>query len=225
MIRAAMQAGSGLFEAIRGGDREMVRGVLAADPAAAGGRNAEGLSAVLYALYRGQAEIADELLAVRPELDAFDAAAAGDTARLAELVEGDAGLANAYASDGFTPLHLAVFFGRLNAARLLLERGAEVNAVARNAMRVMPLHSAVAGGHLAICELLLEHGAEVNARQHEGWTPLHGAAEHGDGELVDTLLREGADPKARMDGGETAADTAAKAGHAELAARLRSERG
>jgi ankyrin repeat protein len=211
-----------LFAAIHDGDREALHRALAADPAALQTRNAQGISAVLYALYRGQAEIAKEIMDARPALDVFDAAGVGDTHRLGELLDSDPALVKTYASDGFTALHLAVFFGRHEAARLLLERGADVNAVARNEMRVMPLHSAVAGGHREICELLLQHGAEVNARQHEGWTPLHGAAEHGDDELVDMLLVSGADPTARMDRGQTPADTAAEAGHAELAARLRS---
>jgi ankyrin repeat protein len=209
-----------IFEAVQSGDVDAVRQALADDPAAAEQRDDKGLSLLLFALYRDRAEIVDTILGAGPDLDVFDAAALGQADRLEAMLRADPTLANAFASDGFTPLHLAVFFGHPEAARLLLEMGAEVNAVARNVMRVMPLHSAVAGRNQAACGLLIAHGADVNARQHEGWTPLHGAAEHGDEELVDMLLAQGADPEAPMDRGQTAADTAAAAGHASLARRL-----
>ena len=50
--------------------------------------------------------------------------------------------------DGFTPLHLAAFFGRLEAAALLVDRGADLEAPSRNPRfpSVRPLHSAIAGG-------------------------------------------------------------------------------
>lgn len=68
--------------------------------------------------------MADVLLEAGPELDVFDAAAA-DVDRLTELLDGDERLAGAWSEDGFTPLHLASFFSRGAAVRLLLDRGAE----------------------------------------------------------------------------------------------------
>ena len=211
-----------LFRAVKDDDRETVRRLLAADPALAGARNAKQLSIVLYALYHGRKEVLELLLAGGPRLDVFDAAAAGRTERLAELLDGDPSLLNRFSADGFTPLHLAVFFGHPDATRVLLDRGADVNPVSRNDMRVMPLHSAIAGRDTESSRLLVEHGADVNAASHEGWRPLHGAAEHGEAALVQLLLSAGADPNARMDAGETPAETAARAGHAQLAELLRS---
>ena len=211
-----------LFRAVRDDDRETVGRLLGADPALAGARNAKQLSAVLYALYHGRKEVVELLLAAGPQLDVFDAAAAGQTKPLAELLDANPSLLNAYSADGFTSLHLAVFFRRPEVTRLLLDRGAEVNLVSRNDMRVMPLHSAIAGRDTESSRLLVEHGADVNAASHEGWRPLHGAADHGDATLVQLLLAAGADPNARTDAGETPADTAARAGHAQLAELLRS---
>src|SRR6266545_267770 len=102
------------------------------------------MSELLEAIYRGDQARADELLASDPELDVFEAAAAGKTERLRELLDEDPSVANAWASDGFQPLGLAGFFGQTAAVRLLLERGAEVNSASQNEMQVMPLHSAVA---------------------------------------------------------------------------------
>ena len=104
------------------------------------------MSELLQAIYRGDRARADELLAVDPELDVFEAAAVGRTERLGELLDEDPSLANAWAEDGFQPLGLASFFGHVDAARFLVEHGAEVNSASRNDLKVMPLHSAAATG-------------------------------------------------------------------------------
>ena len=102
------------------------------------------MSEVLQAIYQRDQARVDELLAREPELDVFEAAAVGRTERLRELLDDDPALANAWAEDGFQPLGLASFFGHVDAARLLVERGAEVNSASRNDFKVMPLHSAAA---------------------------------------------------------------------------------
>ena len=93
------------------------------------------MSELLQAIYRGDLARADELLASDPELDVFEAAAVGRTERLGELLDGDSSLANAWAEDGFQPLGLASFFGHVDAARFLVEHGAEVNSASRNDLR------------------------------------------------------------------------------------------
>src|SRR5215218_10241652 len=104
------------------------------------------MSDLLQAVYRGDQARVDELLAADPELDVFEAAAVGQADRMRELLDEGPGLANAWAEDGFQPLGLACFFGHLEAARLLVERGAEVDSASRNDFKVMPLHSAAATG-------------------------------------------------------------------------------
>jgi uncharacterized protein len=206
-----------IFEAIRSGDKVEVERLIRKNPSVAVTRNEQGVSAVLFARYMFKLDILDALLATGPELDVFEAAALGRTERVAELLDADAALAGGFARDGFTALQLASFFGHPETARLLLARGAEVNAVARNGMAIMPLHAAVAGKHHEVVEALLAAGANVNARQEGGWTPLHEAGQHGDRRLVDMLLAAGADPSLGREGGETPADTAAAHGHTEIA--------
>jgi len=166
------------------------------------------VSELMNALYQRQADEVDRLLAADPELDLFEAAALGRTERLAELAA-DVG---ARAPDGFSALHLACFFGQLEAARLLIERGAEVNLSADNPTQVFPLHSAAAGRSVEIVSLLLEHGAEANARQHGGWTALQAAVMHDDAAMAGILLDGGANPDQAADddgpltgGGQTGA--------------------
>jgi ankyrin repeat protein len=179
------------------------------------------LSEILEAVYEGDESRVAALLAEDPELDVFEAAALGRTELLAALLDAEPGLAAAWAEDGFTPLHLAAFFRHPEAARLLVERGAAVDVVARHEqLRVTPLQSAVAARQVETAELLLSRGADANARERGGFTPLHAAAHHGDEALVELLLRHGADPGPSADDGRTAADFAREAGHEALAGRL-----
>ena len=154
------------------------------------------MSELLQAIYSGDQARADELLAANPELDVFEASAVGRAERLRELLDQDSSLANAWADDGFQPLGLASFFGHVEAARLLVERGAEVNSASRNDMKVMPLHSAAATGdpeaRYELARLLLEHGADPNAPQQDEFTPLMAADQLGDDRLRDLLVENGA---------------------------------
>jgi ankyrin repeat protein len=154
------------------------------------------MSELLQAIYQGDQARADELLATDPELDVFEAAAVGRTDRLRQLLDRDPELASAWADDGFQPLGLASFFGHVEAARLLVERGAEVNSASRNEMKVMPLHSAAATGdaetRYELAKLLLDNGADPNARQQDDYTPLMAADQHGDERLHELLVEKGA---------------------------------
>ncbi len=150
-----------------------------------------------------------------------DAAEAGDDGRVHELLQRDPGAVNEPRDDGWTPLHLAAFYGRAGVAELLLTHRADANAVSTNAMVNRPLHAAVAGRHREIVELLLRHGADPNARQHGGWTPLQGAAQHGDAAIIRALVAHGADPAARSDDGRNASDLALAGGHGEVVELLR----
>ena len=149
-----------IFDLIDAGDEDAVRELLERDPDAAGVRNAESLSAARYALYNGKADLVDPILDANPPLDVFDAAAVGRTRGLEELLEAEPELAQSWSEDGFTPLHLAAFFGQEDAARLLLDRGADPRVVSTHReIKVAPVQSAAAGGHDAIVKLLLESGA------------------------------------------------------------------
>jgi uncharacterized protein len=153
------------------------------------------MSDILEAIYRGDRDEAERLAAGR-DLDIFEASALGRTGRVSELVDAEPALANAWAGDGFQPLGLASFFGHPEAARVLVEHGAEVNSASRNPMKVMPLHSAAAaqdpGARFAIAKLLLDAGADPNARQQDDYTPLMGADQHDDARLRDLLVAHGA---------------------------------
>ena len=165
-------------------------------------------SDLLKALYSDNAERVSELLAGKPELSVFEAAALGETERLRELLDEDPSQANAFGDDGFQPLGLACFFGHVEAARLLLDRGADPNSLARNEhVQAAPLHSASASENkdeatrYELCELLLDRGADPNLEQGGGFTALDSARRNGDERLERLLLDRGARAgERRLDG-------------------------
>ena len=212
-----------VFEAIQENDVARLKELLAKEPSLAGAKDENGVSALMKARYQLRKELVDLLLAAKPELDIFEAAAMGKRERAKELVRAQPELMQAWSPDGFTALHLAAFFGQPEMVALLLKYGAVVNTTARNPMKVMPLHSAAAARNLKSVELLLEHGADVKVQQQGGWTALHAAAHHGDVAMAKMLLAHGADPKDTNDEGKTALDLAVADGHEEVARVLRGQ--
>ena len=205
-----MEAAQEIFDVVRAGDVSRLQALLATNPGLANVRNDRGHSPVLIAQYHRRPEAVAALLAAGPDLDIFDAASVGRTERVAELLDRDPSLVNAYSSDGFYPLGLAAFFAHPDTVRLLLSRGADVAQVARNPMKVQPLHAAAAGRSFEAVKLLVDAGAPVNGRQEKGWAPLHEAVRQGNAELVRYLLAHGADPKLQNDEGTSAIGLAAK---------------
>jgi len=209
------------FDLLRNNDLDGLRRLLEADATWAEAHDEHGVSLLMQALYRGRRDLAEFIASKKKSLDIFEAASLGRLDRLRDLLR-DPGAVNTRSADGFTALHFACFFGQPESARLLIESGAAVDAVAGNPMAVMPLHSAVSARNFEATRLLLEHGAPPNARQQGGWVPLHSAAQNNDQPMVDLLRRHGADAKMTNDGGKTPAMVARESGHAELAAALES---
>ncbi len=205
-----MEAAQEIFDVVRAGDVSRLQALLATNPGLANVRNDRGHSPVLIAQYHRRPEAVAALLAAGPDLDIFDAASVGRTDRVAELLDRDRSLVNAYSSDGFYPLGLAAFFAHPETVRLLLSRGADVAQVARNPMQVQPLHAAAAGRSFEAVKLLVDAGAPVNGKQEKGWAPLHEAVRQGNAEVTRYLVAHGADPKLQNDEGTSAIGLAAK---------------
>jgi uncharacterized protein len=205
-----------LVEAVKGGEAAAVARLLDEDPTLAEGREA-GVSLLLLALYYGHPAVAGVFAARRRRLDLYELSALGEAQAIRELLARSPDDAQRVAPDGYTALGLAAFFCHEQAARALLDAGADPRLPSRNAMRVAPLHSAVARRCVAIARLLLDRGADANAQQAGGFTPLHGAAANGDRAMAELLVDRGADPCMRNDDGCTASDLARARGHDGLA--------
>jgi uncharacterized protein len=181
-----------LFVSIRCGDAQAVRALLAQDPSVAKLKSEEGVSAILVCLYEWNLGMLEILLTVAPSLDIFESAALGKTARIEELLNEDRGLATCFSADGFTPLHLACFYGHRDAVACLLKWGANPSGRSRNIIAGTPVHEAANTGQSDILMMLLAHGARVNATDSNGWTALHFAASKGFTDIVETLVGVGA---------------------------------
>ena len=143
---------STIFELIEADDTAGLRELLVADPAVAAEHDEQGLSAVMRAAYR-RSEVFDAVRAANPPLDPFDRIMVGESDGLPAP--------DAWTPDGFTPLHIAAFARNTEAARKLLEAGADPNVFATATFaRVTPLGTCRFAGAAEVAELLLAHGAD-----------------------------------------------------------------
>jgi len=209
------------IDAIKAGEFERVKAMASAAPTLIDTRSRTGESAILTAVYHRQKEIVNLLVARGAALTIFEACAAGELERVERIVETDRPSVNTYSGDGWTPLHLAAFFGYPRIVELLLANGADVTARSRNQNANTPLHAALAGHHTMVAGLLLGADADVNASDAGGWRPLHIAAANNDLDSIKALIAQGADAAAANGEGRTALSFAQEKGHREAAVLLR----
>lgn len=93
-------------------------------------------------------------------------------------------------STGQTPL-ISASKGRLDAMKLLLEHGANIEAKV-DIHGFTPLHVTSVRGDLVAIKLLLEKGANIESKDKDGSTPLVLASKHGKLDSMNLLLEHGA---------------------------------
>ena len=147
---------------------------------------------------------------------------------------------------GPTPLFLACQKGDVNAARLLLEKGAEVDRATKKGSTPLgiaksrghssivtlleehldlkfPLHAAARTGDVDVMTHLLDGGAEIDAKK-DGATPLFVACEGGIVNAARLLLEKGADVNRALENGATPLSAAKSQGNASIVALLEAHR-
>ena len=222
-VTAVVTSSRQLETAVKQGDIDQVRTILAENPDLVNATDQRSLPLILTALYVQQSASAKALIEAGAYLSIHSAAAVGDLDRVQTLIEGWSGWLNAVGLDGFTPLHLAAYFGQEEAAIWLIENGADVKAIAQNQMGISATHAAAACGAHPILAALLAHGADVDAQQQGGYTILHQAAHRNDIEMLNLCFQYGANGMLANDTGQTALDIAREDGHHEAIARVEKE--
>lgn len=192
-----------LIEFIKTGDNRQLADKLQRDPSLSENKTEQGISLLQFAAYCRNDAAIRLLKQYKSHLDIFEAAALGETDIVNAHLNENEGLLSDFSADGFTVLGLAAFFGHLDLALDLLEKGADPNVSSRNEFKVSPLHSACATSNLKMAELLIQKGADVNAKQMHGVTPIHSAAHNGQTALVQLLIDNNAEINAIMDNGQT----------------------
>ena len=234
-----------LVEALKTGDHETAL-ELARHKDAAAAAEADGTTALHWAVRQDDLEVTDRLLGAGADVAAANrygitpihlAAVNGNAAMLKRLLDAGADV-NTVGKDGETTLMTAARAGHVDAARLLIERGATVDA--REAWHGQTaLMWAAAQGHPAMLGVLLEHGADVNARSTtEEWerqitaeprdkwlppgglTPLLFAAREGCLDCIPVLIEAGADPSGTTPDGISPVVIALINGHYDVAGAL-----
>jgi ankyrin repeat protein len=141
-----------IFDLIDAGDAAGLRELLTREPGAAAATDQQGLSAIMRARYRGS-EVFDAVRAADPPLGPFDRIVVGESIGLPGPDD--------WTPDGFTALHIAAFVDNVDAARKLLDAGADPNVYATASFaRVTPLGTCRFANADRVRELLLERGAD-----------------------------------------------------------------
>jgi N-acyl-D-amino-acid deacylase len=147
-----------------------------------------------------------------------------DTATVRRLLDAAADIHTPDTFIGLNPLINASGNRNLEAVKLLLAKGANVNAVSltENLPRIQtgivefggwtPLLMAVPFGPPEMIRTLIDAGAKVNVQDYRGFTPLMLAVAHDrpDVEIAKLLLARQADPRPKTREGETAVEWASK---------------
>ena len=225
---AAAPADLPLIEAVRAGDREQVRALIASD-VDVNAADADGATPLHWAAFDDEVAIGRALIEAGAHVDAvtrFGAtsiALAAENASVAFLtVLLDAGADPDWATpEGETLLMTVARTGRTDAVRLLLERGADPNR-AESWRGQTALMWASTENRLEVAAALLAAGADVHERSTGslGFSPLLFAVRAGHLEMTRRLLDAGANPDETLLDGTSAVVLATKNGHYELGAVL-----
>ncbi|GIN72771.1 hypothetical protein J14TS2_32460 [Bacillus sp. J14TS2] len=158
--------------------------------------------------------------------DVFRLIETNDVPALETALIANSSFANIENEQGITSLGFATHLGNKQAAQLLLDFNADVNAVSHSKIDYIPsntaLHAAIAGARdIEIIELLLKNNANPDIVDSNGYTVLHTAVFHDNNqEIVRLLIEHGATIDAKINDGKTAIDIAKEQGNNQVAEQL-----
>ncbi len=121
----------------------------------------------------------------------------------------------------WTPLHHAAYWGEISVVKLLIDKGANVDAKAKQGST--PLMVALENGKTEVAKMLIEYNADIEAVKNDGYSPLHAAVYYPD--IVEILVNEGLDVNVKTNQGDTPLDLANASGLTDSAIILRENGG
>lgn len=165
---------------------------------------ADGMSAIHWAVFYEQAELTKQLIASGARVDAanrygvtpLSIACENGNEAIVELLLAAGAEANSKLPGGETMLMLAARTGKLEPVHKLIEQAAEVNAKERHGQTAIMW--AAAEGHATVVDALIKAGAEFKKPLKSGFTPLMFAVRQGRVDAVRCLLQAGADVNEQM---------------------------
>ncbi|KAJ3117366.1 hypothetical protein HDU96_007020 [Phlyctochytrium bullatum] len=170
------QANDLFFKAVEAGDAAAVRLFLAAGASPAM-KNAAGMAAIHIAVINDDEDVLQAML---------------DSSKGVINLQAEAPIAD-FAIEkenwcGLTPLQAASLLGKHRTAKVLLERGADVEAL--GPCRNRALHMAAKCGHAEVARLLLDHAGDIWPEDRSGDSPLHIAAAWGHHDVCKVILEK-----------------------------------
>ncbi|NIR47349.1 ankyrin repeat domain-containing protein [candidate division KSB1 bacterium] len=140
-----------------------------------------------------------------PEVDLHSAVVTDDLEVIRQHIKAGSDLNVLEPSRASTPLITAAALGKTEAAKILIDAGADLNY--QNADGSTALHTTAVFGKFEIAKILIDAGADLNIKNNDGATALHAAAFLCREEIVQTLLKNGADKTLKNKTGKTAFET------------------
>ncbi len=140
-----------------------------------------------------------------PKVDLHSAVVTDDLEAIHQHIKACSDLNVLEPSRASTPLITAAALGKTEAAKILIDAGADLNY--QNADGSTALHTAAAFGNTEAAKILINAGADLNKQNNDGSTALHAAAFLCRVEIVEALLEKGADKTLKNKMGQTALET------------------
>lgn len=199
LLQAGAEIGDALHEAIRGGQGEIVKCLLA-NGASVLAENTDGDTPLHIAAIHGEAEMLQLLLLTGAATDVLNSLAStplglavvnGDVATALVLLAAGADVSLPYGPDKIPLIDMAAQEGRDDMLTALIEHGADVDGIDK--FECTALHYAACFNHVNAVQLLLVKGADIDVFDSKGWTALGLAVVDGHVAATLALLAAGAD--------------------------------
>lgn len=159
-----------LTEAINAGRDDLVDQLLFQNPDWVNAQDSMGTSMLMHALHERQPWVAGVIIRHRRQFSPWELAACGLEGDLRKQLDENPAIVYEFSPEGYPLTFMAAFFGQDVTLRLLLERGADPNAIAKNATKMTALHGAALQNHPEVAQMLINYGCSTKLRDQEGKT-------------------------------------------------------